>query len=252
MLKHNAASFTRLSAYVGRTIQAFDPNQRPDAALIGNTLRQIDKEAEDLGLSSVSAQIKRINAMVQKCSDDKTSLELSKLKVMLEELLNRMEDSLEERVFLSLSATTAALFEQSEPLFGSLVETVFPDLSEDISEAGKCMAVDRNTASVFHLMRVMERCIKIIGVRVTGIDSETKKWGSIEKDIRTYVESLLPLSPEKAVFSEMLLHFGLVRAAWRNEVMHPKQTYTREEAQRVYDATKGFVQDLAALFSPSA
>jgi hypothetical protein len=38
-----------------------------------------------------------------------------------------------------------------------------------------------------------------------------------------------------------------VKLAWRNEVMHPKVTYTSEEARRVLDAVKAFIEDLAAI-----
>jgi hypothetical protein len=34
---------------------------------------------------------------------------------------------------------------------------------EDADEAGKCFAVGRYTACVFHLMRIMERCVQKMG-----------------------------------------------------------------------------------------
>ena len=43
-------------------------------------------------------------------------------------------------------------------------------MSEDIAEAGKCLGVGRPTASVFHLMRVMEigvpRFGDVLGVKL--------------------------------------------------------------------------------------
>jgi hypothetical protein len=35
-----------------------------------------------------------------------------------------------------------------------------------------------------------------------------------------------------------------VKLAWRNEVMHPKQTYTEEEAVALGTAVKAFMTDL--------
>jgi len=35
-----------------------------------------------------------------------------------------------------------------------------------------------------------------------------------------------------------------VKLAWRNEVMHPKQTYTEEEATGLATAVKTFVADI--------
>jgi hypothetical protein len=36
-----------------------------------------------------------------------------------------------------------------------------------------------------------------------------------------------------------------VKIAWRNEVMHPKQTYTPDEGKMVFIAVRGFMSDLA-------
>jgi hypothetical protein len=41
-------------------------------------------------------------------------------------------------------------------LFGEDVSDQFPSTILDIEEAGKCLAMSRNTSCVFHLMRVME------------------------------------------------------------------------------------------------
>jgi len=38
-----------------------------------------------------------------------------------------------------------------------------------------------------------------------------------------------------------------VKIAWRNEVMHPKQNYTPEQAHEIYRNVRTFVRDLAGL-----
>ena len=38
-----------------------------------------------------------------------------------------------------------------------------------------------------------------------------------------------------------------MKLAWRNEVMHPKQTYTEEEALEVFAASKAFMRELASV-----
>ena len=38
-----------------------------------------------------------------------------------------------------------------------------------------------------------------------------------------------------------------VKVAWRNEVMHPKETYTLEEAENLIRLVKGFMQQLAEI-----
>jgi hypothetical protein len=39
-------------------------------------------------------------------------------------------------------------------------------------------------------------------------------------------------------------HLHTVRIAWRNEVMHPKQTYTVDEATRIFNSVESFFRDL--------
>ena len=59
-----------------------------------------------------------------------------------------------------------AYYRPAEPLFGAAVEAKFPEMSEDISEAGKCLALNRATASVFHLMRIMEIAVQRFGDKI--------------------------------------------------------------------------------------
>jgi hypothetical protein len=81
---------------------------------------------------------------------------------MFGELTNRMEDECRLRYILSLSEEAQALFDPKEPLFGQLVADRFPDAADDISEAGKCLALQRGTAAVMHLMRVVEVGLKAL------------------------------------------------------------------------------------------
>lgn len=48
-------------------------------------------------------------------------------------------------------------------LFGGAVTSSFPSAIDNIEEAGKCLSLDRGTASVFHLMRVMEVSLRVLG-----------------------------------------------------------------------------------------
>ena len=51
----------------------------------------------------------------------------------------------------------------------------------------------------------------------------------------------------KAKYGAVLAHLNSVRIAWRNEVMHPKQSYTREEAHTIFQAVRAFMIYLAEL-----
>ena len=44
--------------------------------------------------------------------------------------------------------------------------------------------------------------------------------------------------------AEISSHLYAVKVAWRNEVMHPKQTYTSEEADAVFRNVRIFIREL--------
>ena len=44
----------------------------------------------------------------------------------------------------------------------------------------------------------------------------------------------------------MIGHLETVKIVWRNRTMHPKATYTEEEAKKIVNAVQVFVQDFSA------
>jgi hypothetical protein len=138
------------------------------------------------------------------------------------------------------------------PLFGGLVAAKFPNAVFDIQEAGKCVALCRYTASVFHLMRVMEYGVQRLGKLLNvPIQVEEKDWGTIGSHINGAIKRL-PNStpPERAVYKSyatVAAYLDNVRVAWRNPTMHPKDDYGEEEALRVFSFVKQFMEYLAEL-----
>lgn len=55
-----------------------------------------------------------------------------------------------------LEENKAGYFQPDDPLFGAVFERAFPSAIFELEEAAKCLALDRPTAAVFHLMRIME------------------------------------------------------------------------------------------------
>ena len=69
-----------------------------------------------------------------------------------------LNDELVGNFALMLSLEERRFYEQPAPLFGEKVEKAFQEASEDIAEAGKCLALGRSTAAVFHIMRAPAGC----------------------------------------------------------------------------------------------
>jgi hypothetical protein len=146
---------------------------------------------------------------------------------------------------LSIPYEKSELFRQKDPLFGSEVESKFPSMSEDIAEAGKCLALARPTSAVFHLMRVMELAVQRFGSELGVILVEQKNWQNILDEINKSIRALDHRVPRTKALAELSSHLYSVKVAWRNEVMHPKQTYTADEADAIFENSKIFVRELA-------
>lgn len=177
---------------------------------------------------------------------DKPSYQLLEKEIPI--IQGRISDELKAPLFFYIPRDRAKYY-QDEPLFGEKVADKFSKASTDIQEAGKCLAAARYTACVFHLMRVMEYSVQYLGKKLE-IDLVTEKnWHNILEEVDKAIKGLpAKTSREKArrnKFSQASAFLRMVKDAWRNDVMHPKQTYTQEEAERVFRNVEDFMVHLA-------
>ena len=56
-----------------------------------------------------------------------------------------------------------------------------------------------------------------------------------------------PKNPKTVKMSQASANLYAVKLAWRNEVMHPKDTYTLEEADNLIRQLKIFMEQLATI-----
>jgi len=242
ILEHKAEPFCRISSVLGQAIMIMrhsSPTEETISGLTGS-LGELQREVQRLGLVSVDKHIERIKHDMFERGQVPTAH-------AIEELYNRLRDALEERFFLSVPPEMVELYQQTKPLFGDNVEAKFPNMSEDIAEAGKCLGLARPTAAVFHLMRVMELAVRKLGdhLGVTLVDE--KNWQCILDEVNKAIKALDHKQARTKTLAGAAGHLYAVKVAWRNEVMHPKQTYTPDEASAIFDGVRVFMVDLAAL-----
>ena len=120
------------------------------------------------------------------------------LKDTMEELWSRVKDELSGKMIFSLPDRNSRQFEAGESIFGKDCLERFPSAAFEIDEAAKCLALERSTASVFHLMRVME--IGIAAVRRSlGIPDPVKagerNWGFILKKVKDEIDRRSRITP---------------------------------------------------------
>ncbi|SED60060.1 hypothetical protein SAMN05444161_3560 [Rhizobiales bacterium GAS191] len=162
----------------------------------------------------------------------------------------------EGRLVIATGLSSAKLYEPKEPLFGSDVSSGFSSATYEIDEAGKCLALGRSTASVFHLMRILEIGIKASSACLSipdPIKDAERNWGVMlrkfkdEMDRRNNVaQPRWNTHTDKDFFAEIYASLDAVRNVWRNAAMHVETKYTVEEADHILGAVRGFMKKLAS------
>jgi len=152
----------------------------------------------------------------------------------------------------------------SRKLFGAEVCSSFPRAVADISGAGDCIAVDLNSAAVFHLMHVAEWGLRALAANVSLSEIVTDKqkgktipleYGQWEKIINQLPEKIearvnaMDHGEDRQTTQEFywssLSEIRGFKDAWRNHVMHTRRDYTREDAIAVFSHVQRFMNGLA-------
>ena len=68
--------------------------------------------------------------------------------------------------------------------------------NSDIDEVGKCLSLGRYTASVFHLMRIIEKGVQFIASHFNIESVNEKCWGPLIREINSKVTTS-KMSPEQ-------------------------------------------------------
>lgn len=100
-------------------------------------------------------------------------------------------------------------------------------------------------------MRVLEIGVQELGVKLGVVNPQEKTWGNILNEIRLKINAMPSNTrADKEVKEKYSAAYALlvnVKDAWRNTTMHPKSTYTEEEAMTLFDASRAFMGHLLAV-----
>jgi hypothetical protein len=164
------------------------------------------------------------------------------------ELRNRFSDDTKTVFFLHIPANQIELYNGKEQ-FGPVVAKRFSCVSNDIEEAAKCLALDRGTACVFHLMRVVESGLDAMAKRLRI--ARQNNWGNYLSQIRDRLDEKkgpLPLwvKRNKSFFKDSAMVIALVKDKWRNPCVHRiNKHYSPQQAEEVFESVKKLMQQLA-------
>jgi hypothetical protein len=165
-----------------------------------------------------------------------------------------IERELKDRRVLCIETEKAEYYESTKALFGMQVPMKFPDAVADIKEAGSCYATGRNTACVFHLMRVAEHGLRALarqlGVSLkhptdladwkTIIDHAERNLDALRNEAKTHQRE-----NDLNFYGEALIQFEAFKDAWRNHVSHARSGYDEHQAMGIFVHVRSFMERLA-------
>jgi hypothetical protein len=202
--------------------------------------------------SHIKEQCEKIGLKISpRCIDDivergAKGVSPAELKQLVDELLRIIKWEMADKLFMFIPSDRAAYHDQKE-LLGRDVNAKFPSIQFDATEAGNCYACGRSTAVVFHLMRIMEIGVQAFGTKFGVPLASEKNWQNILDEINKKIKTLQPKTPAIVEMSNAAANLYAVKLAWRNEVMHPNDTYTLEEAENLIRHVKMFMKQLATI-----
>jgi len=214
------------------------------AEISQDTLKIVQARCTQAGLSVSAALVAKLMSVMADAGT--VPMTRQKFSAALDHINTTIIIEMGQSLFMYIDKDRAKLYNKPE-LFGTDVNARFPTVQFDIVEAGNCYAAGRGTAVVFHLMRIMEIGVQVFGTKLGVTLADEKNWQNILDEVNKAIKALPAKDPATVTMSQASANLYAVKLAWRNEVMHPKDTYTLEEADNLIRQVKIFMEQLATI-----
>lgn len=230
-----------------RTFDVYSPVLPDGANPILTSLQVLESDCIGLGLIYTLPKVRRLIQWLQS-----ESISYVELAAECKDIYERVNDELNTRFFFSIDSKYVPYYNDFTTAWAGVMGH-FPSTLSDIEEASKCFALNRYTATVFHMMRVMEVGLRVLGASLKDPDLDPKtnpSWDRILRRCRAELsKSLQDRSPEwrsdEPFFSNASARLMAVKDAWRNPTMHVEQVYTEETSLDVFNHVQAFMRHLA-------
>jgi hypothetical protein len=191
--------------------------------------------------------------------DKITGYRMAVLGEQVKHLQTLIRDELELEMVLHVPFSDMKRYRQRNP-FGNMVTKKWekmPGVQTDIQEANKCFVLRRYTATVFHVMRVIEWLVQQIAhnygvkpkVNEREIPIEEAAWDKLLTEITNKLGKHCKAneSSKDTRMREICVSLDSIRGIWRNPVAHPHHQYTKGEARAIFSLSKEVTKQVAAL-----
>jgi hypothetical protein len=213
-----------------------------------------DAQVKALGaLRSIAQELEVLGLPLSKLSADRFAEALPELTgaeadKAFDDLQQRFQDEIYPIRFCHVRPEKMDFF-GLKAAFGADVAKNFPSAEYDVREAANCFALSRYTATVMHCMRVLETGLSALAGALS-VKRSGRGWGSDLKIFEDAWQKQLKAKPrliawKRTFFAQAFADFRYFADAWRNHAMHASARYGEEEAGRVFQHVRSFMQHLA-------
>ena len=221
---------------------ADDPVEDKFRKQIREVLGGLENDAESFGLSLTAKALKRLFEDL-----DQEQYTNAQLKLALQDLIARYQDELDDRLFFRVSSSHASYLLTPQEGWREALDK-FPSVFLDVEEASRCFALGRYTASVFHLMRVLEVGLVSLALALQ-VPTSRSNWGRIIDQIQAEITKRNKAQgatwPDQQFYSAAAAQFQFLKDAWRNHVIHRRLSFDEQGARQVYVHVRDFMCHLA-------
>ena len=236
--------FAKLQDVFGRKLLEVDSRDRKE---INEWLNYAVHQARTLELQAAQDRIDIFNRKLT------GAMNLSDFRAEVRALRETFEVGLKSKHFYQYPQQKALLLGRLQSDWSAALRS-FPMIAPDVEAAVDCYAFGRNTAAVFHSMRVVEHGLREIAASV-NLTFETQQWHIIIEQIESEVRALASKWPQGAskakwmrFYSEAAKEFFYFKDGWRNYVSHGGDPYDEHQALIVLEHVKAFMNHLASRY----
>lgn len=255
MQNFDATTFNRVIDLLGQIKGECDCDNR-----YGHPKRVITKKKREIYLnlfqafekgclnSNLITSVDTTRKIIRLLSSNDPIIVTLKLNELGQELMGRLTVEMQSIKFFYIEPAKQD-FILNDDLFGEQIAKAFPSAEQDIKHAGICFAFEEWTASVFHSMRVLEIGLSVLAKEL-GVPYEHRNWENIINDIEVEIKKISKTThgdewkTKEQFYSEVALQFRYFKNAWRNHVMHVRDTYDEQRAITIFEHVKEFMTHL--------
>ncbi len=221
----------------------------PERDQFEESLKGIENEFEKFDLDAGSDCLEVLNRARRRFSSGVPVLLVYEYAPLVEAIIGQLG----RRYYVPVPREVADFYEKPESKF-PLSMVMFPSCGEDIREAGRCFALERYTACVFHAMGILQVGLFALAKECNvkfPFKIELAEWENVIAGIEKYIKDMrgLPKSDEKDAdlkfFSLLATQFRFFKDAWRNHVAHLREEYDKDSAHSILIHVRDFMEQAA-------